>query len=124
MAGSENLDCITVEVGADLSANQYCAVKYGTGRVAVLAESSAEPFIGILQDKPAASGRAGQIGVSGMSKAKAGGTISSGDNLTATTGGKLIATTTNNHFVVGVAAEDAVNNDVFQIQLRQGQHGA
>lgn len=125
MSSSVDLECTSIAAGADLSALQYTALKLGADRVVVSCTSNNEPIVGILQDKPAAAGRAAKVGVKGISKAIAGGSISSGDKLTATTGGKLIATTTNNHYIIGHAMEDAASNDVFQVFLTPGaQHGA
>lgn len=124
MSGSENLQCITVPAGADLSSSIYRAMKLGNDKVLLVAASNSEPIVGILQNKPT-SGQAGQLATAGISKGVAGGSISSGDKLTATTGGALIATTTNNHYIVGHAMEDAASGDVFQVFLTPGmQHGA
>jgi len=123
MSGTEDIQCLSIAAGADLSALQFTAVKYGTNKVAIQAASAAEPIIGILQNKPT-SGQAASVAYRGIAKAKAGGTWASGDALTATTGGALIATTTNNQHIVGYAHEDAVSGDVAQVRLAQGQFGA
>lgn len=123
MAGTENIQCISIEAGADLSALQFTAIRLGTDKLAASATSNNEPIVGILQNKPT-SGQAAAVAISGVAKAKAGGAWSSGDSLTATTGGALIATTTNNHHIVGVALEDAASGDVAQVLVRPGQFGA
>lgn len=59
---------LTLEAGADLSAAQYKFVTLnGSGQVVVCSAVTDNP-IGILQDKPAAAGRAAEIMVSGVSK--------------------------------------------------------
>lgn len=59
---------ITLEASGDLSTKQYYFVKLDTnGRVAVCTAVTDNP-IGILQDKPAAIGRACRVMVSGVSK--------------------------------------------------------
>ncbi len=124
MAGNESIVCVSIPAGADLSALQFTAVKYGTGKTIVSATSAAAPIVGILQDKPAASGRAASVAISGIAKAKAGGVWAAGDPLTATTGGALIKTTTNNDYIIGYAHEIAASGDIAQVLLKQGQLGA
>lgn len=59
---------ITLEAGADLSTQQYRFVKLdGNGRVIAIAAATDKP-IGILQDKPAALGRAAEVMTMGVSK--------------------------------------------------------
>lgn len=123
MAGTEDIKCITLEAGADLSALQFTAIGLGVDKLAASAVAATAPIVGILQNKPTA-GQAAAVAVSGVAKAKAGGAWSSGDSLTATTGGVLIATTTNNHHIVGVALEDAATNDIAQVLVRPSQYGA
>jgi hypothetical protein len=123
MAGTNAMQCVSINAGADLSALQFTAVKYGTDRAIVGATDSTEPLAGLLMNKPI-SGQPGEVCVSGFGKGIAGGAISSGDKVTATTGGKLIATVTNNQHYVGFAAQDAATNDVFQVQVAPGQVGA
>lgn len=60
--------CISLEASGDLSTKQYYFVKLDTnGQVAVCAAVTDNP-IGILQDKPAAQGRACTVMVQGVSK--------------------------------------------------------
>jgi hypothetical protein len=119
MSSTENLENQSYPAGADLSALQFTAVRFGTGKTVVGATTTTAPLIGILQNKPT-TGQAAKVGVKGVAKAIAGGSITAGDKLTATTGGKLITTTTDNHNVIGVAQEDAVLNDLFQVFLTPG----
>jgi hypothetical protein len=123
MAGTENLECVSIPAGADLSALQFTAVKYGTGKQVVQAAAATAPIVGILQNKPT-SGQTAAVAISGIAKAKAGGVWAAGDALTATTGGALIATTTNNHHIVGYAHEIAASGDIAQVRLAPGQFGA
>lgn len=124
MSGTESLNCISIPAGADLSALQFTAIALGVDKLAVSATAATAPIVGILMNKPT-SGQAAKVAIGGIGKAKVGaGGWSSGDQLTATTGGALIATTTNNHHIVGVALEDAAANDIAQVIIRPGQHGA
>ncbi len=125
MSSQEKISCVSKEAGADLSALQFTAVKYGSDKAIVSATSNNEPILGILQNKPSASGQAASVAIAGIGKALVGaGGWSSGDMLTATTGGALIATTTNNHQIVGIADEDANAGDYARVNIRPGQVGA
>lgn len=91
------------------------AVKLSSGEV-VVATAGTDAIIGVTEQKC----EAGEVvsvrlrSAQGTAKGKAGGNVSIGSKLTATTGGKLIATTTAGDEVVGVAIESAVSNDVFE----------
>jgi len=123
MAGVEDLHCISIPAGADLSALQFTAVILGSDKAVVGATTTTAPIIGILQNKPT-SGQAAAVAVMGVAKAKAGGTWGSGDKLTATTGGLLIATTTEPNHYVGIALEDAASGDVAQVLIQPGMVAA
>lgn len=123
MSGNEAIETISVPAEADLTALQFTAVRWGTGKQIVSATANSAPVLGILQNKPN-TGQAGCVAISGIAKAKAGGAWGSGDALTPTTGGALIATTSNNHFIIGYAHEDAASGDVAQVRIAPGQFGA
>lgn len=123
MAKTNSMRCISVDAGADLSALQFTAVRSGTGRTVVSAANNSAPIMGILMNKPV-SGDPAEVAIEGIAKAKAGGTWAAGDQLTATTGGALIATTTSGHHVVGTAHEAAVIGDIAQVLIKPSQRGA
>jgi hypothetical protein len=103
-------ETVTLDAGADLSAAQYKAVAVG-GTIA--ADSSA---IGLLQNKPGASGRRATVGYAGQMKAYAGAAITAGARVTVTTSGWLITATSANidgGFVVGKALAAANSGDLF-----------
>ena len=81
----------------DLSAGpEFLAVKVDVSNdnSVVLAGASTDPIVGIIMNKPKA-GAAALVQWLGSAKATAGGTITRGDRVTVTTGGKLVTTTTN-----------------------------
>ena len=102
-------------------ATEFVAVKVDVSndRSVVVAAASTDPICGILQNKPAAVA-AEDIRFVGTSKAIAGGTITRGDRVTVTTGGKLITTVTNKDVCVGIALVSAVANDIFEVMLSVG----
>lgn len=101
---------ISYQANADLSAKQYFLVKRHTvaDQCALVAGTTDIP-IGILQNKPAASGRAAEIMTVGRSKAAADGTsaIAIGDKLGPDANGRLVKKTTD-HDVVCAMAEEAL----------------
>jgi Uncharacterized conserved protein (DUF2190) len=94
------------EASADLSASQFRVVKLGSTGIAV-ATAATDNIVGVLQDKPAAAGRACQVMVHGISRVVASAAITKGAFLTATTGGKVVTTTTAGQHIIGTAVEDA-----------------
>lgn len=100
---------------ADLSAKQFYAVKITAARAVNLASTGGEAIYGILQNKPT-SGQAADVGLMGISKAIAGGTIAAGDYLMTDTSGKLITATSTNHRIAQ-ALEAGVVNQIITVAL-------
>ncbi len=124
----------TFEAGADLSTKQYHAVKFdGSGKV-VLA-GAGENAIGVLQDQPAASGRACRVRVFGITRFVAGGVIAPGANVAADANGQgktAVANTVDTQagaaadpllgsYVLGRAFNTAntAQNDIFPLFVNQ-----
>jgi hypothetical protein len=80
----------SIEANADLSSNQFQIVKRTAGKAALCAVAGEAAF-GVLQDDPAASGRACVVRVAGISKVVYGGTVSIDDALTTDANGKAVA---------------------------------
>lgn len=90
MATENALQTRSYPAGSDLSASQYCFVKITGGQLAVASAGSGDA-VGILQDKPTASGRAGAFAYGGTSKVLAGGTFSAGDAITSDSSGRAVS---------------------------------
>jgi hypothetical protein len=88
---------------ADLSSNQFYAVKVTGSRQVNLASTGGEIIYGILQNKPT-SGLVADVGILGVTKAIAGAAITAGAALMTDTSGRLITATSTNHRV-GIALE-------------------
>jgi len=104
-------DSVAISAGADLSAGQYKVINIG----GTLALSGATSF-GILQNKPAASGRAATVGYTGIMKARAGAAIAVGAGLDVTSnaaGGGWVITVTSGSAAVGKALYAANSGDTF-----------
>lgn len=100
---------LTREAGADLSAHQHKFVKLNSsGQVVAMAANTDKPF-GILQDKPAASGRACQVMVSGVSKVQGDANLAKGDQIGSSADGQAAAYvpgTDTTKYIVGEVLED------------------
>jgi len=124
MSSQEIIKCVSFPAGADLSALQFTAVQMGADDAVVSAAANNVMPIGILQNKPTA-GQAASVAISGIAKALVGaGGWSSGSRLTMTTGGALIETTTDAHYVIGVAAEDAAAGDYARVIINPHQRAS
>jgi len=119
MATEEALKCLTYLANGDMSANQYLWVAPGTGaptpQMVLAAEAS--NAIGILQDKPAAAGRAGRVAIGGVSKAILGGTVTRGDKITCDSAGKTVTVGSADDYQLGIAQESGVANQVIAVLI-------
>ena len=102
-----NFNTIALAAGADLSAAQYKAVAVG-GTIA----ASSAAAIGLLQNKPGASGRGAAIAYFGHMKGYAGAAITAGAQVQVTTSGFLIAATSLGN-CIGKAITAAASGDLF-----------
>lgn len=116
MALQEKINPLTVEASADLSASQFRFVSVdSSGQLAVTGAGALT--LGVLQDKPAAAGRASEVGLlngSGRLKVTAGGTVAAGDKVMSDATGRAIVATLANH-VNGMALKAAVVGDLIEI---------
>jgi len=115
----QGLDIGFLKASADLSAYQHYGVKISTTDFTV-EPATAAAVDGILQNKPAAEGRACQVRISGVSKVELGGTVVAADKATTDSNGKLIATTTNNDRIVGTFLEAGDSGDTVTMLVEPG----
>lgn len=104
---------------ADAAIAKGKAVKLGTDfqHVAVCSAATDKSF-GILQSAPGGAEAACEVAMpGGGAKALAGGSIATGDLLAPDSNGALVATTTENDRVVAIALQDAVANDIFNVDV-------
>ncbi len=107
MANEAILQEISIPAGADLSANQFFAVKLSSG-TAVLAGAGEQAYI--LQNKPNNAGKevTANIAIGGQSKAVLGGTVAADDFLAVDASGKLIKAVAANLANVDATAANAI----------------
>lgn len=96
------------------------AVKKGADdeHVAVCSAGT-DKTLGLIQNTVTAADDVCEVAVAGGAKGLAGGTISQGDLLAADSNGALVATTSANDKVIGMAEEDAVSGDLFSVLVGQ-----
>jgi hypothetical protein len=101
---------------ADNAIAQYAIVKVTSTGVDV-ATANGDAIIGVAQNAAAATEQV-TVRLFGTSKCLAGGTISAGNTVTATTAGKVVADSTDTHGIVGRALEAAVTGDTFEVLVQ------
>jgi len=113
MAYKNNQVCISLEAGQDLSAKQYFFVSVASdGQVDPTGDGAAA--VGVLQNDPAAAGRAAEICIGGVTKVSAGGTIAAGAAVASDAAGEAVTATTGD-VILGTALEGASDGDVISI---------
>ena len=111
-----------VTAGADLSGSQYIAVKSDAAGAMVVAGAGGLGW-GLLQNNPV-SGQAASVVAMGGALGIAAGNIDEGAFVKSDASGHLIATTTEDDFYIGRAVRSAVDNDIFEVFVNPGYHGA
>lgn len=107
---------------ADLSAKKFLAAKLdSTGKVDV-ATANTDILLGVIEEGSLGSGSPVSVQIAGTAKVTAGGTLAIGDRVTPTTGGKVIATTTDKQAILGRYIGDAAaaDGDIVEILLSPG----
>lgn len=116
MGYEEKLSSISVGANGDQSANQYKFVKMGASGFE-LQDTNGGFCLGVLQDKPAASGRPGEIGILGVTKVKAAAAIAKGALVQSNSSG-LAVTAAYSGYIMGEALEAAsAANGIIAIKL-------
>ena len=128
MATSANVgQDFTLQAGSDLSAKQfYFVVLNGSTQLAVAGANVS--VLGVLQDKPAAAGRGGQVRYLGITKVLAGGTITVNDKVASDSAGKAVKATAASvsagtpeplagSYTVGIALASASAGDYVSVLL-------
>lgn len=101
---------------ADLSAKQFYFVDIGASGAAVIGTEGIAAD-GVLQNKPAAAGRAATIASGGVSKVVAGAAITKGAHVMSSSAGKAI-TATSGKTILGTALEAAgADGDIIAVNL-------
>lgn len=125
MSYENKLVSITLEAGSDLSAGQYKAVNVASDEQIDLVAVKGAKVLGILQDKPAAAGRAANVGVEGVSKVLAGAAVAAGVEVIVDATSRVIATDAADQYILGTALTTAAAaGDVIAVKINQYQRSA
>ena len=113
MSYKNMLDCITLEAGQDLSAKQFFFVSVASdGQVDPTGDGAAA--VGVLQNDPAAAGRAATIGINGVTKVSAGGSITAGAAVASDAAGEAVVAATGD-VILGTALESGSDGEIIAI---------
>lgn len=115
MAYYDNQKCVSFEAGSDLSANQFQFVDVSADGQVDLTGAGAYA-VGVLQNDPAAAGRAAEVAVGGKTQVKCGGTVTAGGPVSSDANGKAVdAASASGDIILGEAMEAGANNEVITI---------
>lgn len=113
MAYNNSQVCISLEAGQDLSAKQFFFVSVSSdGQIDPTGDGAAA--VGVLQNDPAAAGRAAEVCIGGVTKVSAGGTIAAGAAVASDAAGEAVTAATGD-VVLGIALEGASDGDIISI---------
>jgi hypothetical protein len=113
MATQDNMLCVTLEAGADLSTKQFYFVS-------VAADGQIDPTgdgldaDGVLQDAPAAAGRAALVAIAGKVKVVCGGVVTRGGPVASDASGTAVNAATGD-IILGVALETGASGRIIEI---------
>jgi len=118
MAVMQSRDTRTFIAGEDLSSSQFKFVTLESDGQVDLADSAGERALGVLLNKPT-SGKAATVAMTGKVMVEAGASVTAGDQLQTDANGDAI-TAASGDVVMGYALEDAVDGQIFAMELIQG----
>lgn len=118
MAVMQSRDTRTFIAGEDLSSAQFKFVTLEADGQVDLADAAGERAIGVLLNEPTA-GKAATVAMTGKVMVVAGASVTAGAALQTDASGDAI-TAASGDYVMGYALEDAVDGQVFAIELIQG----
>lgn len=123
MAVMQSRDTRTFNAGEDLSSAQFKFVTLEADGNVDLADAAGERCVGVLLNKPDAAGKAATVAMTGKVMVVAGGSVTAGDEVATDASGDAVTAASTN-IVMGYALEDAVDGQVFAIELIQGGNAA
>jgi lipopolysaccharide export system protein LptA len=122
MAVMQSRDTRTFEAGGDLSAGQFKFVALAADGQVDLAGDGAQA-IGVLYNQPDAAGKAATVVMTGKVIVEAGDSVTAGDAIGVDADGNAVTAATSD-ITMGYALEDAVDGQIFAIELIQGGNAA
>jgi hypothetical protein len=110
MAFEENKISVTLPASGNLSASQYCFVEVNSSGQAAVAGDGAHAD-GILQNDPAAAGRAAEVAIGGVVKVLCGGVVTRGGPVGSDAAGKAVNAASGD-IILGTALETGANGAI------------
>ncbi len=111
----------SVQIAVDLSGKEHTLVKAtDDNKVVATADATATPRVLLTGIDGSTTEQTGTIVIGGRTKVKLGGTVATGDKLTATTAGVAIATTTDGDEYGLIAEAAGVSGDIIPVQVVEG----
>jgi hypothetical protein len=103
---------ISLEAGSDLSSSQHLFVAVASdGQVDVVGAAGAKAD-GILQNKPAAAGRAAVVTIGGVTNITLGDTVAAGASVASDGNGKAVTASTSTHKIMGTLLVGGDANEI------------
>ena len=113
MATQENMLCVTLEAGQDLSAKQFYFMSVASdGQIDPTGDGLDAD--GVLQDAPAAAGRAALVAIAGKVKVVCGGVVTRGGPVASDADGKAVNAASGD-IILGVALETGASGRIIEI---------
>ncbi len=113
----ENIPAVSID-NASATGGTVTVAQTTAGGTADATSTHGERMVGIIQNNPAAVGRATTVMLDGVSKAVAAGTIAVNDKVKTTTDGAFVAVDdTEDDIAVGVAETAATSGELFSIRF-------
>lgn len=103
---------LALKAGADLSAAQHKFVKFNADRQVILCAAVTDRPIGVLQNKPDASGKGAEVLAIGVSKVEADESLSAGDAISTSADGQAALAAAGSDttvYIVGLVIAGAAN---------------
>jgi hypothetical protein len=119
MAVMQSRDTRTFEAGEDLSSHQFKFVTLESDGQVDAADAAGERALGVLLNKPDSAGKAATVAMTGKVMVEAGAAVTAGAQLQTNAAGEAI-TAAAGDVVMGYALEDAVDGQIFAMELIQG----
>ena len=108
MAVNRKVCSVTFPASGDLSHGQFRAVVINSSGQVALAAGGGTPLVGVLMNKPAATGRAAEVAIPGSEvKIEAGTAIVPGEMLVSNANGQVLPKGSGTAFILGIATQAA-----------------
>lgn len=116
MSHSNSKTVTSFEAGSDMSADQFKFVGINaSGQLALAGDGTTA--IGVLENKPAAAGRAGSVAIAGIVQVLCGGTVTRGGQVASDAAGLAVDSTTAD-IILGEALMTGAAGSVISIMLQ------